>query len=222
MHRPDPLPQPTVRFMRWASAAELDLAGTAARLDASARDRLDTSSATAARRFLFGRALLVRTVAETIGTDPERIEVTAVCPDCGLAHGRPRVRFGDRTVHVSVSHTADASAVAVSIEHPVGVDVERLDAARFTGVEDVALTPAEREQWQRLPDRRRLRALAERWTAKEAVTKALGTGLTTDPATIDLGPDAAPHVTETAGHRFVVDHPEPVPGFVVATALLLP
>lgn len=123
---------------------------------------------------------------------------------------------------MSVSHTADASAVAVSIEHPVGVDVERLDAARFAGVADVAPTPAEREQWQRLPDRRRLRALAERWTAKEAVTKALGTGLATDPATIDLGRDAAPLVTATAGHRFVIDHPEPAPGFVVATALLLP
>lgn len=222
MHRADPLPQPTVRLLRWASAVELDLAGTAALLDAPARDRLDTSSATSARRFLFGRALLLRTVAETIGTDPERIEVTAVCPDCGLAHGRPRVRAEGRTVHVSVSHTADASAVAVSTEHPVGVDVERIDAARFTGVEDVALTPAEREQWQRLPDRRRLRALAERWTAKEAVTKALGTGLTTDPATIDLGPDAGPRVTETAGHHFVIDHPERAPGFVVATALMLP
>ena len=222
MHRADRLPQPTVRFLRWASAAELDLVGTAARLDAPARQRLDASPESAARRFLFGRALLVRTVAETIDTDPERIEVTAVCPDCGLAHGRPRVRFGDRTVHVSLSHTADASAVAVSIEHPVGVDVERLDAARFAGVEDVALTPAERERWQRLPDRRRLRALAERWTAKEAVTKALGTGLATDPATIDLGQDAAPHVTETAGRRFVIDHPEPAPGFVVTTALLLP
>lgn len=222
MHRADPLPQPTVRFLTWARADELDLDGTAARLDASARDRLDTSSVSAAHRFLFGRTLLVRTVAEILGTDPERVEVTAVCPACGLAHGRPRVRTGDRTVHASVSHTADASAVAVSIEHPVGVDVERLDAARFAGVEDVALTPTEREEWRRLPDRVRLRALAERWTAKEAVTKALGTGLTTDPATIDLGPGAARRIIETAGHRFVIDHPEPAPGFVVATAVLLP
>jgi 4'-phosphopantetheinyl transferase len=222
MHRADALPRPMVRLLTWARADELDLAGTAARLDPAARDRLDTASASAAHRFLFGRALLVRTVCEALGTDPWQIAVTATCPDCGLAHGRPLVRAGDRTVHASVSHTADASAVAVSIEHPVGIDVERLDAARFTGIEAIALSPAERGQWRRLPERRRLRSLAEHWTVKEAVAKALGTGLRTDPATIDVGPLTAGHVTETAGHRFLLDHPEPLPGSVVATALLLP
>ena len=225
MSRPSRHPQPTVRLLPWARADELDLVGTVGRLDEASRDRLEASSEAEARRFLFGRALLVRTVAETVGADTRRVTVTARCPDCGLAHGRPQVLVDGGIVHASVSHSDGASAVAVSVEHPVGVDVERLDAARFGGVEAVALSPAERERWLRLPERRRLRSLAEHWTAKEAVTKALGTGLTTDPATIGLTGHigrTGGTVAEIAGRRFVVDHPTLAPDTVVATALLLP
>ncbi|WP_285041758.1 4'-phosphopantetheinyl transferase superfamily protein [Plantibacter sp. LMC-P-059a] len=221
MSRPSRHPQPTVRLLTWARADELDLDGTADRLDARARDRLEASSEAEARRFLFGRALLVRTVAETTGADAPQITVTARCPDCGLAHGRPQVLVDGGIVHASVSHTDNASAVAVSVTHAAGVDVERLDAARFAGVENVALSPTERERWRRLPARRRLRSLAEHWTAKEAVTKALGTGLTTDPATIELAGHAGVTVAEIAGRRFVVDHPVLAPDTVMATALLL-
>jgi 4'-phosphopantetheinyl transferase len=221
MSRPSRHPQPTVRLLTWARADELDLNGTADRLDARARDRLEASSEAEARRFLFGRALLVRTVAETVGADPRRVTVTARCPDCGLAHGRPQVFVDGGIVHASVSHTGGASAVAVSVEHPVGVDVERLDTARFAGVENVALSPTERERWHRLPEQRRLRSLAEQWTAKEAVTKALGTGLTTDPATIELAGHTGGTVAGIGGRRFVVDHPVLAPDTVVATALLL-
>lgn len=221
MSRPSRHPQPTVRLLPWARADELDLNGTADRLDARARDRLDAASEAEALRFLFGRALLVRTVAETTGADTPQITVTARCPDCGLAHGRPQVLVDGGTVHASVSHTHGASAVTVSVEHPVGVDIERLDIARFAGVENVALSTTERERWRRLPARRRLRSLAEHWTAKEAVTKALGTGLTTDPATIELAGHAGVTVAEIGGRRFVVDHPVLAPDTVVATALLL-
>ncbi|MBF4569719.1 4'-phosphopantetheinyl transferase superfamily protein [Plantibacter sp. VKM Ac-2880] len=225
MSRPSRHPQPAVRLLSWDRADELDLDGTAGRLDEAARDRLEASSEAEARRFLFGRALLVDTVAKTVGA--RRITVTAHCPHCGLAHGRPQVLVDGGTVHASVSHTDGASAVAVSVTHAVGVDVERLDAARFAGVETVALSPTERERWHRLPEQRRLRSLAEQWTAKEAVTKALGTGLATDPATIDLTGraeftgHAGGTVAEIGGRRFVVDHPVLAPDTVVATALLL-
>ncbi len=221
MSRPSRHQQQLVRLLHWARADELDLVGTADRLDRAGRDRLDAASKAEARRFLFGRALLVRTVAETTGADSPQITVTAHCPDCGLAHGRPQVLVDGRIVHASVSHTDNASAVAVSVTHAVGVDVERLDAARFAGVETVALSPTERERWRRLPARRRLRSLAEHWTAKEAVTKALGTGLTTDPATIDLTGHAGRTVAEIGGRRFVVDHAVLAPDTVVATARLL-
>lgn len=222
MSRPSRHQQPTVRLLPWARADELDLNGAVGRLDAGARDRLDAASEAEALRFLFGRALLVRTVAETTGADTPQITVTARCPDCGLAHGRPQVLVDGGIVHASVSHTDNASAVAVSVTHAVGVDVERLDAARFAGVETVALSPTEQERWHRLPGHRRLRSLAEQWTAKEAVTKALGTGLTTDPATIELAGHTGGTVAEIGGRRFVVDYPVLAPDTVVATALLLP
>lgn len=213
----------TVRLLDWSEAEALDLDGTAERLNDGARARFESGSPADARRFLIGRALLVRTVAELLGVAEPRVRVAARCPDCGLEHGRTTVDVGGRPVYASLSHTTGASAVAVSAEVPVGVDVERLDAERFAGIETVALSPAELSRWRRAPAPDRLRDLAEHWTMKEAVLKALGTGLTTDPATIDLPEAVPPHgVATIAGRPFVLRRPDLGPDLVCATALLTP
>lgn len=216
-------PEATVRLIDRSSTSGLDLDGTAGRLDEGGRRRLAAASSADATRFLFGRALLARTVAETLSVPETAVTITARCPDCGLEHGRPRVSVGERTVHASLSHTAGLTAVAVSVEVPVGIDIERADPVRFTGVEDVALSPVELLRWRRLPQEDRPRDLATRWTVKEAVTKALGTGLTTDPATIEL-PDrmASARPIRLTGREFLVSRPDLAPSVVAAVALLLP
>jgi len=83
-------------------------------------------------------------------------------------------------LHVSLSHAEAVVAAAVSWDAPVGVDVERLrplpdrDALART-----ALSASEQQALDALPDELRDAQLLRFWTRKEAVAKALGTGLAT-------------------------------------------
>lgn len=93
--------------------------------------------------------------------------------------GRPLV-VDPGGLHVSLSHAEAVVAAAVSWDAPVGVDVERLrplpdrDALART-----ALSTGERQALDGLPDELRDAQLLRFWTRKEAVAKALGTGLAT-------------------------------------------
>ncbi len=64
---------------------------------------------------------------------------------------------------MSLSRAGDLAALAVSDAGPVGIDVERLDAA--AGSPDIAT-----------------------WVRKESVAKATGHGLTIDPDLIEVSP----------------------------------
>ena len=119
-----------------------------------------------------GRALLETALRELLGEVPH---VDRTCPDCERQHGKPVL--DQPTLHVSTATSQGLSVVAVA-DAPVGVDVERVDATRFDGFDDVALAPGEVAP---TPYDR-----AVLWTRKEAVLKATGEGLRTDPRTVDV------------------------------------
>jgi 4'-phosphopantetheinyl transferase len=83
--------------------------------------------------------------------------------------------------HVSISHTRDLVAVAVSDAWPVGVDVEHGDRPMLDeALLDRACTPREREDLRAVPAGRRNRRFVQLWTLKESYAKALGRGLAVD------------------------------------------
>jgi 4'-phosphopantetheinyl transferase len=82
---------------------------------------------------------------------------------------------------VSLSHAHDRVAVAVSECGPTGVDVEPAGAARAGELAGVALTLAEAARLDG-------QDATVSWVRKEAVLKATGHGLTTDPALIEVSP----------------------------------
>ena len=114
------------------------------------------------------------------------------CPACGSdAHGRPWARLADgRTPHVSLSRCGE-HLVTVVAEHPVGIDVESVAAVDARWDPTLVLHPDERA------DSPRERALA--WCRKEAVLKALGTGLRTPMSRIRCADWAHVDVTAPAG-----------------------
>lgn len=117
-------------------------------------------------RSIVARAALRGLLARTLGVP------AAAVPLSTAASGQPRVQ-GAAPWHVSVSHS-EAMAVVVLAQAPVGVDVEaeRIvpDAAAMA---QAWFTPAEAAQVASQPA-----DFLALWTAKEAVVKALGTGLT--------------------------------------------
>ncbi|WP_251095845.1 4'-phosphopantetheinyl transferase superfamily protein [Streptomyces sp. Caat 7-52] len=84
-------------------------------------------------------------------------------------------------LHVSLSHAEAVVAAALSWDAPVGVDVERLRPLADRGaLARTALSETERQAVDELPEPLRDAQLLRFWTRKEAVAKALGTGLATN------------------------------------------
>ena len=134
-----------------------------ARLSTGERTRAAAISHPGARqRFVVGRALLRRTIAEHSPdlADPELAIAVA-------ASGRPYLD-AHTDVEISLGHTHGLAVAAVADGRPVGIDVEPCDreppAATSTW-----LTSGELERLGTTPDPR---SLLRRWLAKEAALKA--------------------------------------------------
>lgn len=149
-------------------------------------------------------------VAAVLGAHDVRL--ARGCGACGSAqHGRP-VAFADgNEVAVSLARpvAAGPAIVAVCRESAVGVDVEAEGGADFEGFDDVVAHPCE----QITPTAR-----TRTWVRKEALLKALGTGLTTDPKTVALTADGC----VLAGPSGTVADVDAGPGWVCAVAVMPP
>jgi 4'-phosphopantetheinyl transferase len=140
--------------------------------------------------------LLVAEVARRTGTPRAEVRITRGCPRCGSPdHGTPVVvtpREG--APWVSLSRADGIVIAAVSTAGPVGVDVERLDAARFAGFAQVALHSQERATT--IEDRAAL------WARKESLLKATGDALHLNPASVRLSnADQRPELLEWPGPK---------------------
>ena len=123
--------------------------------------------------FLVAHALLRTVVGRCSETRPEQLRF-----EVG-EWGRPELAPGSapRPVRFNLSHTRGLVAVAVTAEHPVGVDVERIREVN-PGVADKHFAPSEVAALRALEgeDARRRRFFSY-WTLKESYIKARGEGL---------------------------------------------
>jgi len=152
-------------------------------LDAAERDRAAGFRRTDDRhRFVLGAALLHLELARATEGDPFAPAVDRTCASCGRPHGAPRPLAAGWSA--SVTHSGGVVAVALRPGPNVGIDVEETaDPDHHT----MASVLTERElDWVRAaaPGDGRFTRL---WTGKEAVVKALGTGLA-DLAEVELDP----------------------------------
>ncbi|TDW29424.1 4'-phosphopantetheinyl transferase family protein [Cryobacterium psychrophilum] len=138
-------------------------------------------------------ALLAEAVADAAMLQRAGIEITQHCAYCGATeHGRPFVTappdLAD-TVHVSLSRAGGLTAMAVSFDGPVGIDIEDIAAVRRAGFDEVAFNAAERSELAHLAAAEGDHARAVLWTRKEAILKLTGDGLRVDPR--ELNPSVA-------------------------------
>jgi 4'-phosphopantetheinyl transferase len=159
-------------------------------LDDAERSRAAALPPGRAAEFVAGRRLLRAVLGERLGVPPANVPLVARCARCGGPHGQVRVGRtepgdGPPPCHVSVSRSGPWIAVATA-ELAVGVDVESVAAVAAAPLADVALSAAERERHSLLPTGERAADLARTWARKEAVLKALGTGLDLDPSSFTL------------------------------------
>jgi len=93
------------------------------------------------------------------------------------AHGKPRLTVSNLTsVFFSISHTKNALAVAVD-NRPIGIDVEMIVPDRRIDQSFLDHTMSPTEQVKIKASSHPCLVFTELWTRKEALFKALGTGI---------------------------------------------
>lgn len=136
-------------------------------------------------RFTLAAVLLRSVVGRYIGRHRSAVPIDRTCHHCGEPHGRPRVAHSH--LEVSISHSDEAVAVAVTRAGPVGIDIEAVAAREWEGLVSSVCAPVEKEFV------RTIRDFYAFWTRKEAVLKATGQGLRTPMTDVVVTPpEAAP------------------------------
>lgn len=187
---PPPLEVGEIHVWYFALAVDAALLPTLRqRLDAIEKARADRFYRVVHRdRFTVGRATLRQILAAYAGNTPE-----AVCFSYG-ASGKPELASCDQgqDLHFNLSHTGDFGACAVARGAALGMDIEALrPCPDFLKIAKRFFAPDEVAALESLPERDQLPGFYQCWTAKEALVKAWGAGLTVplDRFSVQVEPD---------------------------------
>jgi 4'-phosphopantetheinyl transferase len=152
-------------------------------------------------RFAVAHAALRTVAARCLDRPPASLRFAAG------PHGKPYLP--DATLELNLSHAGDWGMIAVGHRHPVGVDLEAIAPKRVDAPMIRAVTStAERAAFAAMPVREHVTAFFRLWVRKEAVIKALGTGLSRRLDTIDV-PLAAEAPPDGVVLRPGPSHPDP-------------
>ncbi len=110
-----------------------------------------------------------------------------------------------RNIQVSISHSADfGAALAFPETHPMGIDIERIDPSR-TGILETQATTEEKDLLRSCAVSFDA-ALTLLWTAKEALSKILKTGMTVPPEVLEVSVVDAGEERVMGGYRNFVQY----------------
>jgi 4'-phosphopantetheinyl transferase len=138
------------------------------------------------RAFLARRCFLRAVLAGYLGCSPDEIAY-----EQGEL-GKPRLAGRGDGLSFSLSRSGEWILLGLSRGRELGVDVERADGRladprELARVAERTLTGAERARLACLAPAERPRAFLRAWTRKEALLKALGSGLGREPGTVEVG-----------------------------------
>src|ERR1019366_32643 len=122
-----------------------------------------------------------------------------------LTSGKPQIAAcqNTRPPQLNVSHSANMALIAVSSEHRLGVDIEKIRGDVDTAsLAERFFSLRERAGLQALPDRLRVPGFFACWTRKEAFLRATGDGLSFPLAdfSVTTHPDLDPELEEINGN----------------------
>lgn len=150
----------------------------AAEQEQAARFRFDKD----ARHWKACRTGLKAILADALGTGAGELRLEFE------EYGKPFLAAPHAELHFNLSHCHDLALVVLNLDGPVGIDIEPADRGKsLIGCEQAFCHP---DELASLPDEMKVRAamLLDLWTCKEALLKALGTGMSLAPETVSLIP----------------------------------
>ena len=141
------------------------------------------------RGFIGGRWLVRSVLAALTDIEPRSLELRAG------AHGKLYLAGHERDGPCfNLSHSGGLAAMALVRDRRVGIDIEaERPLTDTTLLARRILGPRERERFEALPESAREGALLAAWTRKEAVLKAVGTGISGSLRAIEMVAEAGNH-----------------------------
>ena len=164
----------------WADAGSAADPALAALLPAAERERAGRLRREVDRdRTIVAWALVRTLLGELLGEPPSDVAIERHCVRCGSGdHGKPLLADRSAGLHFSLAHSGPHVVVAMSRAGPVGIDVEHLKPkADYRPLHRRTLTADEAVAFH--AGGARPRDFLRTWVRKEAVTKAVGTGIAT-------------------------------------------
>lgn len=144
-------------------------------------------------RFVLGRGLARSLLAAATGKPPGSLRFAR------NSHGKPRLE-GAGGIAFNISHSDDLVLVAMAQDCEIGVDVERhRPGLDFDALGRFIFTEAERAAVRACDPAERVTGFFRQWVFKEALVKALGTGLARDPRRFQIRRDAGDAIAEFVG-----------------------
>jgi 4'-phosphopantetheinyl transferase len=169
-------------------------------------------------QFTVAAALLRLVAAPLTAQAAVRVVVDRSCPTCSRHHGRPRLT--GTSLDVSISHSGETVAVAVSNAGEVGVDVQQVGEGPVHELSPLVLAESE---VRHVAD---ARDFFTYWTRKEALVKATGDGVTVPLWEVLVTPPGTPPrllgYPRQGGLAAQLRDLSPDPGYVGALAVLSP
>ncbi|MGL6290906.1 MAG: 4'-phosphopantetheinyl transferase family protein [Silanimonas sp.] len=151
-------------------------------LSASERERVERKATAALRQRQAASFQSVRlTLAAVVGGDPAALTFNT------RDSGKPVLV--DHAMHFNVSHSGGVGMLAWG-PRELGADVEALIARPTDALAEEILSPTELATWRSLPAPDQQMALTRTWARKEALLKAIGSGLRIPPRTVEVGVEA--------------------------------
>jgi 4'-phosphopantetheinyl transferase len=124
------------------------------------------------QRFIAARSMLRNLIGLYTGVLPEEI-IFSYDPN-----GKPFLQFPDLTrIKFNLSHSDDVAVYAFTLDHPIGIDIEKIESGYNAEVTERFFTPQENAALLNLPPEERPAGFYRIWSRKEAVIKAVGKGL---------------------------------------------
>jgi 4'-phosphopantetheinyl transferase len=178
------------------------------------------------RRFIQTHGIVRRLLASYAGADAATLRLAR------NRYGKPHLilRTNGSNLQFSVSHSGDRCVLAVGLDHPIGIDLEKVrDLPHALDIAQSYFTPGQSRALAALRGAARRNAFFLFWVHKEATIKGLGISLAANLGRVEFALNAA------GGLRFVGwegDQPvapswsvlqfDPAPGYVAAVAALHP
>jgi 4'-phosphopantetheinyl transferase len=124
------------------------------------------------QRFICGRGLLRRILAQYLETDPHELRFTEG------PHGKPELTGTCSALRFNLSHSDDLMLLAVTHTRAIGIDLELMrDNVPVETLADYYFEPEDAWRLRLLPPAQRVWKFYEIWTSAEARLKADGAGI---------------------------------------------